>query len=59
VLRGGTDVESVITPLYLKAWNAYVEEWLAVNGFTLDLLLLMMLILPILMRPGLRRLRVT
>jgi hypothetical protein len=59
VLRGGTDVESVIAPLYLRAWEAYVSEWLYENGFTLDLLLLMMLILPILMRPGLRRIRVT
>jgi hypothetical protein len=59
LLRGGTDVESVIAPLYLRAWDAYVSEWLAVNGFTLDLLLLMMLILPILMRPATRRLRLT
>jgi hypothetical protein len=33
--------------------------WLAENGFALDLLLLMALILPVLMRPGLRRLKLT
>jgi hypothetical protein len=59
LLRGGTDVGGVIAPLYLKAWEAYVNAWLAENGFTLDLLILMALILPILVRPGLRRIRVT
>jgi len=58
LLRGGTNVEGVIAPLYLRAWDAYVSAWLYENGFTLDLLLLMVLILPILVRPGLRRLRV-
>jgi len=57
LLRGGTDVEGVIAPLYLRAWNAYASAWLYENGFTLDLLLLMALILPVLVRPGLRRLR--
>jgi hypothetical protein len=59
LLRGGTNVEGVIAPLYLRAWDAYVSAWLYENGFTLDLLLLMALILPVLVRPGLRRLRVT
>jgi hypothetical protein len=59
VLRGGTDVESVIAPLYLRAWNAYVEEWLALNGPMLDLLILLALIMPVLVRPGLRRLKLT
>jgi hypothetical protein len=59
LLRGGTNIEGAIAPLYLRAWNAYVSEWLAVNGFALDLLLLMMLILPILVRPATRRLRLT
>jgi len=59
VLRGGTDVEGVIAPLYLRAWNAYVEEWLALNGPMLDLLILLALIMPVLVRPGLRRLKLT
>jgi hypothetical protein len=59
VLRGGTDVESVIAPLYLRAWNAYVEEWLALNGPMLDLLILLALIMPVLVRPASRRIRVT
>jgi hypothetical protein len=46
-----------LEPLYLEAWNEYVNAWLAENGFTLDLLLLMALILPVLVRPATRRLR--
>jgi hypothetical protein len=57
--RGGTNTVAPLEPLYLKAWNEYVSMWLSENGFALDLLLLMALILPILVRPGLRRLRVT
>jgi hypothetical protein len=59
LLKGGTNVEGVVAPLYLRAWNAYVSAWLAENGFALDLLLLMALILPILVRPATRRLRLT
>jgi hypothetical protein len=59
LLRGGTNVESEIAPLYMRAWEAYVNAWLAVNGFTLDLLLLMALILPILVKPASRRIRLT
>ena len=59
VLRGGTDVESVIAPLYLKAWNAYVEEWLAENGPMLDLFILLALVLPVLVKPATRRIRLT
>jgi len=59
LLRGGTDVEGVIAPLYLRAWDAYVNAWLSENGFALDLLLLIALILPILVKPATRRLRVT
>jgi hypothetical protein len=33
--------------------------WLSENGFALDLLLLMVLILPILVKPATRRLRLT
>ena len=57
LLRGGTDVEGVIAPLYMRAWEAYVNAWLAVNGFTLDLFILLALIAPILARPATRRLR--
>jgi len=57
LLRGGTDVEGVIAPLYLKAWEAYVNAWLSENGFALDLLLLIALILPILVKPATRRIR--
>jgi hypothetical protein len=57
--KGGTNVLAPLEPLYLEAWNEYVSMWLSENGFALDLLLLMMLILPILVRPGLRRIRVT
>jgi hypothetical protein len=59
LLRGGTNALAPLEPLYLEAWNEYVNAWLAENGFALDLLLLMALILPILVRPGLRRIRVT
>jgi hypothetical protein len=59
LLRGGTNVEGVIAPLYLRAWSEYVNEWFAVNGFALDLLLLIALIMPILVRPATRRLRLT
>jgi hypothetical protein len=57
--KGGTNVLAPLEPLYIEAWNEYVSAWLSENGFTLDLLLLMMLILPVLVRPGLRRLRLT
>jgi hypothetical protein len=57
--RGGTNTLAPLEPLYLEAWNEYVSMWFAENGFALDLLLLMALILPILVRPGLRRLRLT
>ena len=59
LLRGGTNVEGVIAPLYMRAWEAYVNAWLAVNGFTLDLFILLALIAPILARPATRRLRLT
>ena len=59
LLRGGTDVESEIAPLYLKAWNEYVSMWLSENGFALDLLILLALVMPILVRPATRRLRLT
>jgi hypothetical protein len=57
--RGGTNTLAPLEPLYLEAWDEYVSMWLAENGFALDLLLLMVLILPVLVRPGLRRIRVT
>jgi len=59
LLRGGTNVEGVIAPLYLRAWNAYVSEWLAVNGFALDLLILLALVLPVLAKPASRRIKLT
>jgi hypothetical protein len=59
LLRGGTNVESVIAPLYLRVWNAYVSEWLYENGFTLDLLILLALIMPILVKPASRRIKLT
>jgi len=59
LLRGGTNVESVIAPLYLRVWNVYVSAWLYENGFALDLLILLALILPVLVRPATRRLRLT
>jgi hypothetical protein len=57
--RGGTNTLAPLEPLYLEAWNEYVSAWLYENGFTLDLLLLMVLILPILVRPATRRIRLT
>jgi hypothetical protein len=57
--KGGTNTLAPLEPLYIKAWNEYVSMWLSESGFMLDLLLLMALILPILVRPGLRRIRVT
>jgi hypothetical protein len=59
LLRGGTNVEGVIAPLYLRAWDAYVSAWLYENGFTLDLLLLLVLIMPILVKPASRRIKLT
>ena len=59
LLRGGTNVESVIAPLYLRAWNAYVSGWLYENGFTLDLLILLALVLPVLAKPASRRIKLT
>ena len=59
LLRGGTDVESEIAPLYLKAWNEYVSMWLSENGFALDLLILLALVMPILAKPATRRFRLT
>jgi len=58
-LKGGTNTLAPLEPLYIKAWNEYVSMWLSENGFTLDLLLLLALIMPILVRPATRRLRVT
>jgi hypothetical protein len=57
--KGGTNTLAPLEPLYLEAWNEYANAWLAENGFALDLLILLALILPMLVRPGLRRLRVT
>ena len=57
--KGGTNTLAPLEPLYLEAWNEYVSVWLAENGFALDLLILLALILPVLVRPGLRRLRLT
>jgi len=59
LLKGGTNVEGVIAPLYLRAWNEYVSMWLAENGFTLDLLILLALVMPILAKPASRRIRLT
>jgi hypothetical protein len=57
--RGGTNTLAPLEPLYLETWNEYVSMWLSENGFTLDLLLLIALIAPILVRPATRRLRLT
>jgi hypothetical protein len=57
--RGGTNTLAPLEPLYLEAWNEYVNAWLNENGPMLDLLVLMALILPILVRPATRRLRLT
>jgi hypothetical protein len=59
LLRGGTNVEGVIAPLYLRVWNAYVSGWLYENGFTLDLLILLALVLPVLAKPASRRIKLT
>jgi len=55
--KGGTNTLAPLEPLYLKAWDEYVSTWLAVNGPMLDLLILLALIMPILVRPATRRLR--
>jgi hypothetical protein len=57
--RGGTNTLAPLEPLYIKAWNEYVSMWLAENGFMLDLLILLALIMPILARPATRRLKLT
>ena len=57
LLRGGTNTLAPLEPLYLKAWDEYVSMWLSENGFALDLLLLLALIAPILVRPATRRLK--
>jgi hypothetical protein len=59
LLKGGTNTLAPLEPLYLEAWNEYVSAWLAENGFMLDLLVLLALIMPILVRPATRRIRVT
>jgi hypothetical protein len=55
--KGGTNALAPLEPLYLEAWNEYVSMWLSENGFALDLLLLIALILPILVKPATRRIR--
>jgi hypothetical protein len=57
LLRGGTNTLAPLEPLYIRAWNEYVSMWLSENGFMLDLLILLALITPILVRPATRRLR--
>jgi len=59
LLRGGTNTLAPLEPLYIKAWDAYVNAWLAENGFMLDLLVLLALITPILVRPASRRIKLT
>jgi len=59
LLRGGTNTLAPLEPLYIKAWNEYISMWLAENGFMLDLLILLALIVPILVRPATRRIRLT
>ena len=59
LLRGGTNTLAPLEPLYIKAWNEYVSAWLYENGFMFDLLVLLALIMPILVRPATRRLRLT
>jgi len=59
LLRGGTNTLAPLEPFYLEAWNEYVNAWLYENGFMLDLLILLALIMPILVRPATRRLRPT
>jgi hypothetical protein len=55
--RGGTNTLAPLEPLYLEAWNEYISMWLSENGFMLDLLILLALVMPILARPATRRLR--
>jgi len=57
--KGGTNTLAPLEPLYLKAWDEYVSTWFAENGPMLDLLILLALIMPILVRPATRRLRLT
>jgi len=57
LLRGGTNTLAPLEPLYLKAWDEYVSMWLSENGPMLDLLILLALIMPILVRPATRRLK--
>jgi hypothetical protein len=57
--RGGTNTLAPLEPLYLEAWNEYVSMWLSENGFALDLLILLALVIPILVKPTTKRLRVT
>jgi len=59
LLRGGTNTLAPLEPLYLEAWNEYVSMWLAENGFALDFLILLALIMPVLVRPASRRLKLT
>ena len=59
LLRGGTNTLAPLEPLYLEAWNEYVSMWLSENGFALDLLILLALVMPILAKPASRRLRIT
>ncbi len=57
--RGGTNTLAPLEPLYLEAWNEYVGMWLSENGFMLDLLILIALVMPILVKPASRRLKLT
>jgi hypothetical protein len=57
--RGGTNTLAPLEPLYIEAWNEYISAWLYENGPMLDLLILLALIMPILVRPATRRLRLT
>jgi hypothetical protein len=59
LLRGGTNTLAPLEPLYLRAWNEYVSMWLAENGFALDFLILLALVMPTLTKPASRRLRLT
>jgi len=55
--RGGTNTLAPLEPLYLEAWNEYVNAWLSENGFALDFLILLALVMPILAKPASRRIR--
>jgi hypothetical protein len=57
--RGGTNTLAPLEPLYIKAWDAYVNAWLNENGFALDFLILLALVMPILAKPASRRIRLT